>query len=629
MLLGLVISLYSVVALVFGHRRKLRELIESGERGVLAVGVLSSLASASLFYLLLTRDFSVDYVFRHTSTFQPTIYAFSAFWAGQEGSLLLWLWIMSFLGMIAVLNLQGWRQDVQTYALAVIAGIEAVFSLLLVWLSNPFAPAPHLMPEGRGMNPLLENPGMIVHPPTVFVGYAGFSIPFAYAVAALITGRLGEDWLRKVRRWALLAWTFLGVGIVIGAWWAYIELGWGGYWAWDPVENASLIPWLTATAFLHSAVVQTRRRAFKNWTVSLLLATFVLCLFATFVTRSGLIQSVHAFARSPLGYYFLALLILGAVGLTALVLARRRELQSSVEIGSALSREAAFYLVNILFSAGAVVVLFGTLFPTLSQAIVRREIQLGAPFFNRSFLPIAVGIVLLMGLCIALRWRATEARKLLAQELAPLVIAVAVPVVLFALGIREPYPLLGFALVAFVIAGTLAEFYRGIARAIRRKGSFSALLRPPYAGYIVHIGIALIAMGILGSSFYKNEVIVSLKPGESVEVGGYVLTYEDFGHETTPVKERFWALLTATRDGKPVAKLRPEKNFHWNIEQWVTEISLHSTLKEDLYVILAGMEEDGLASFQIQVTPLVIWLWIGGGFILLGGALSFLPRGRG
>jgi len=636
LVLCFVISVYSTAAFIFGLKRGYPELTESAERGIWAVGGLATVASLALVYLLLNRDFSIYYVYRYTSTFQSTLYTLSAFWAGQEGSLLLWLWLLAILSILAVLNRQGWNRAIQSYALTVLALIEAFFSFLLVWFSNPFTPSPRHFTQGMGLNPLLENPGMIIHPPVVFIGYAGFSIPFAYAVAALLTGQLREEWLRKVRRWTLFAWAFLGAGIVIGGWWAYMELGWGGYWAWDPVENSSLIPWLTATAFLHSAVVQERRRMFKNWTVLLILVTFILCLFATFVTRSGLIQSVHAFARSPLGYHFLAFLTLSVGVLGYLVLRRNKELRSPIELDSLLSREAGFYLANLLFSGGAAVVLLGTVFPTLAQAFQGKQVQLGAAFFNRTFGPIAVAIVFLMGICPTLAWGNTDSRRLLRRLAFPLSVTVVSTPVLLAAGVRETYPLLAFLLCIFVGANVLAEFYRGAKAAYRQgnpiwKASLLPLLRHrrPYGGYLIHLAIVFITLGVIGSSFYKTEVHISMHPGETVDVGGYTIKYLDSHQESTPVKERFTVSLEVRQGDKTVAHLKPEKNFHWNIEQWVTEVSLHSTLKEDLYVSLTGLEEDGLASLQILISPLVSWIWIGGGLLFVGAMIAFWPSGKG
>ncbi len=636
LVLCFVISVYSAVAFIFGFKRGYPELTGSAERGIWAVGGLATVASLALVYLLLNRDFYVYYVYQYTSTFQSTLYTFSAFWAGQEGSLLLWLWILAVLSIIAVLNRQGWNRAIQSYALTVLALIEAFFSFLLVWSSNPFAPSPKPFTQGIGLNPLLENPAMIIHPPVIFIGYASFSIPFAYAVAALLTGQLGEEWLRKVGRWTLFAWAFLGAGIVIGGWWAYMELGWGGYWAWDPVENSSLIPWLTATAFLHSAVVQERRKIFKNWTVLLILVTFILCLFATFVTRSGLIQSVHAFARSPLGYYFLDFLTLSVGVLSYLVLKRRRELRSPIKLDSLLSREAGFSLANLLFSGGAAVVLLGTIFPTLAQALQGKQVQLGAAFFNRTFGPIAVTIVSLMGICPALTWGNTGSRSLLQRLAFPLGVTVAGIPALLAVGVREAYPLLGFLLCIFVGSSVLAEFYRGAKAAYKQgnpiwKASLLPLLRHrrPYGGYLIHLAVVLIALGVIGSSFYKTEMNISIRPGETVDVGNYTIKYLDSHRESTPVKERFTVSLEVRQGDKTVAHLKPEKNFHWNIEQWVTEVSLHSTLKEDLYVSLIGLAEDGLASLQILISPLVSWIWVGSGLLFVGAMIALWPSGKG
>ena len=326
--LALAISIYTAVASILGVRRSSPKLAANVQKGIIAVAALATLASAILLYLLLARDFQVEYVYQHVSTYLPTIYVLSAFWAGQEGSLLLWLWLLTIFSALIARREESWSQELKPYALTVLALCQGFFALLLVVVSNPFATSAAISAEGIGMNPLLENFWMIIHPPVVFVGYAAYTVPFAFAIAALTTGKLGQDWIRGIRRWNLFAWLFLGMGILLGAWWAYLELGWGGYWGWDPVENSSFIPWLVGTAFLHSAMTQERRGMFKVWNIALIILTFVLCIFATFVTRSGIIQSVHAFGESVIGYYFLAFLAAILALSLALILYRRRELAS-------------------------------------------------------------------------------------------------------------------------------------------------------------------------------------------------------------------------------------------------------------------------------------------------------------
>jgi len=621
-LLTFVASLWAVLGFVIARSRGYKELSESALRAVQAAAALVTLASLSLIYLLLKRDFSVDYVFRYTSTALPPLYAFSAFWAGQEGSLLLWLWLLSILTLLASLNLGREDEAVQDYALAALAGIEAFFALVLALVSNPFAFSSRFHSEGLGLNPLLENFSMVIHPPTVFIGYAGLAIPFAYALAYLLAGKPLEDWIKKVRPWAIVAWAFLGAGIIIGGWWAYIELGWGGYWAWDPVENSSLIPWLTATAFLHSAVVAERRHYLKGWSFLLITLTFLLCLFATFVTRSGIIKSVHAFAQSPLGFYFVAFIALWAL-LTGFVAFKNRSSFASKKVESALlSRDTAFYYLNWLFFGEALVLLLGILFPTFSSTFQGQEASIDVSFYHQTFMPLAAATVLLLGLCVSLSWGTTSA-KALRRALIPAGGALLGIVVPIALGERSLFPILSWGTLGFAAAGVIQELARGVREFIRKR----RLIPRPYGGYLVHAGIVLLALGVIGSSFYKAETLVSLKPGETAEIGNYVLKYVNFQHQSLPTKERFLAQVEVYKNGRFLGQIRPEKNFHFNVEQWVSEIGLRSTPAEDLYLIFIDLDEDGTASFQIQVNPMVFWIWVGGGLMVLGAVLALWPEG--
>ncbi len=633
LVLALAISLYTAVAAILGARRKSPKLAGSAHKGVMAAAGLVTLASAILIYLLLARDFQVQYVYEHVSTYQPTIYTLAAFWAGQEGSLLLWLWLLTIFSALIARREEIWSQELKPYALAVLAFCQAFLALLLVLASNPFALLPVSPAEGFGLNPLLENFWMIIHPPVVFIGYAAYTVPFAFAIAALITGKLGKEWIRGIRRWNLFAWLFLGLGIILGAWWAYLELGWGGYWSWDPVENSSLIPWLVGTAFLHSATTQERRGIFKVWNIALAVMTFVLCIFATFVTRSGIIQSVHAFGESVIGYYFLAFLVVVLAVSFGLAFYRRRELASEMEMKSLLSREAGFFLNNLLFVGLALAVLIGTVFPTISEIVRGTQVALGASFFERVFTPLALPLVLLIGICPLLGWRQTSSRRLLRRLLYPGIVALAAAVVIFVLGTTEPFALLSFAVCAFVASSILWEFLRGTMARHRSTGedyllAFRQLIaknRRRYGGYLVHLSIVIITVGVIGSSLYQTEYQVALAEGETVTVKDYTLKHEGLWVENSPGKHRFATPLGVYRGDRRIATLVPEKNFHWNVEQWVTEVAIRTSLKEDLYVILASMAEDGSASFQILINPLVVWLWIGGGLLLLGAAVAIWP----
>ncbi len=589
--------------------------------------MLTTLASALLFYLLLSHNFQIEYVYEHTSTYLPTPYLLSAFWAGQEGSLLLWLLFLSILTLIVTIWRKREQDELRPYALAVLAFVQGLFALLLVAVSDPFAPLPFRPAEGFGLNPLLQNFWMIVHPPVVFMGYAGYTVPFAFAFAALATGHLEGRWLRRIRFWHLLAWLFLGAGILIGAWWAYLELGWGGYWSWDPVENSSLLPWLVGTAFVHSALVQERRGLFKKWNLALVTLAFVLCLFATFVTRSGIIQSVHAFGHSSLGPFFLGLILFVLAVCSTLLYRRRRELQGEGEPEDFLSRQSAFLVGNLLFCGAAAAVFLGTVYPALTELVQGVPVALDASFYRRVVGPAILAVLALLGLCPFLGWR-RSARKELGQNLLPAVaFALVVSGVLFGLD-RRASVLFPGALCAFVGGSALLKIGRGLYRS-RARPTAIWKGRRRYGAYLVHLAVALMAVGVIGEANFKIEKQLSLTPGERIELEGYNLEYESFvfADQSQPDRERYTVALNVYRNGRLAARLAPEKNFHWNIEQWVTEVSLYRTLKEDLYVVLGWLEEDGLATFQIMINPLIIWLWIGGGVLVAGAALAMWPAG--
>jgi cytochrome c-type biogenesis protein CcmF len=633
LVLTLIVSGYTVVASILGARRRSATWLESARNSAFAATVTATVAAALLLVLLMTRNYGVRYVYEHVNSYLPTAYTVSAFWAGQEGSLLLWLWLLTLITAAMILWRQAWHNAAGPYVLAAMAFSQAFLAIVLVFVSNPFEPLSGIPLEGQGLNPLLQNVWMVIHPPVVFVAYAAYTAPFALAVGGLATGQLGKDWLLSVRRWALIAWLFLGAGILMGAWWAYLELGWGGYWGWDPVENSSLIPWLVGTALLHSLMMQERRDVFRRWNLWLVTLTFVLCIFATFVTRSGIIQSVHAFGRSAIGYYFAAFMVLCLAALVGLLTWRRRALREQYEFKALLSREASLLLTNLLLLGAALVVLVGTLFPALVELVQGQQAALDVSFYERTVGPLSLVIIGLVGICPVVAWGGTSPDRLWRDLLVPAVVAVVAAIALFVLGVRRIAALGSFAVCAFVGVALLATFYRGTVNRHRRTGeviplAFIRMLlvnRRRYGAHVVHLGIVLMAVGITGSSIYQDEVQVALDPGEHIDVREYTLTYQDFVPEELPDQQKFTALVDVHRGGRRVATLRPQKAFHWNVEQWVTEVAIHSTLKEDLYLILAGFETSGLASLRILINPLVVWLWIGGGALLLGGVLAWWP----
>jgi len=631
--LALVASIYSAIAFIFGARRKHPALIHSARNSLLATCGLVSLSVAILLYALVTHDFGIEYVASYTSSDLPLIYRISALWAGNDGSLLFWGWLLSLFAAAVVLLKRDIGKELIPYASTIIMVTQAFFLILLLAVSNPFQKLPFAPAEGMGLNPLLENPGMVLHPPMLLAGYVGFTIPFAFAIAALLTRRLGDDWLIVVRRWALLAWLFLGVGNLIGAWWAYAELGWGGYWAWDPVENAGFMPWLVATAFLHSIMMQRRRGILKVWNMLLIILTFTLAIFGTFLTRSGILSSVHTFGESTLGPFFLVFIGITLFGSLGLLYYRSEELKGEAEMESLVSRESTFLLNNLLLVGAAFAIFLGTIFPVISEAVRGVKISVGPPFFNQVNGPIFLAIILLAGICTLIGWRRPSIKNLVRNFLWPLAVALILVIVLFVLGVREWYALIAFPVCGFVLATIFYEWFRGTRARHRMRTenylkSFWGLIvanRPRYGGYIVHIAVILIAIGVIGSSLYEVENEATLTPGESMTIKNYTLAYESLDYYETQSKEVVTATLSVYNHGKLIGKLIPEKYFHRSYEQPVTEVAIRTTLREDLYVILVGWEESGLATFKVLINPLVNWIWIGGGVFVLGGLIVFWP----
>ncbi len=639
LLLTLAAAMWATVSSLLGARGRRPELVASARNALFVTAGLSTLAALLLLILLINRNFEVAYVYEHVSTYLDPAYVLSAFWAGMEGSQLLWLWMLALFAALLVKGRPTWDRELRPYAMAVLAFTQAFFALLLVVFSNPFELLPVVPAEGVSLNPLLQNFWMIIHPPIIFAAYALWTIPFAYAFAALVTGKLDAVWLQGSRRWTLAAWASLGIGILVGAWWAYLELGWGGYWAWDPVENSSFIPWLVGTAFVHSAIIQARRDMYRAWNVLLVALTFALTVFATFVTRSGLIQSVHAFAESPIGWYYLGYIGLVLAVTVGLVLARRRELEGTGELGDLLSREFVFLVTNLLFLGSAAAVLLGTLWPTFTEAVRGVAASLTAENYNRFMGPLGLVLVLLIGFCPLVDWRRISAERLLRSLWVQTVVALVTAVILVLFIPLEIWAIVSFTVSAFVIATIVLQLAQGVAARMRAAGENVLVAtakavgnnRRRYGGQLIHFSILLIVIGITGSQAYQTEVQVALAVGESVEESGYRLVYRDYTYGeiqddgNTVLNE---AVVDVYRRGRQVATVRPQRNLHSNVEGAVTEVALRSNLAEDLYVVLARLEPDGLAAFQVLVNPMVLWLWIGGAVMIAGTLIAVWPSRR-
>jgi cytochrome c-type biogenesis protein CcmF len=638
LLLAFPVTAYAAVASLLGARRGLPELVASARNGVVVVAGLLTLAALALFHALLTHDFQLRYVFEHSSRAMPEVARLTSFWGGQQGSLLLWAWGLSLLSVAMV-----WRESrrqplLVPYIMAVLLGIQLFFLFILGFVSSPFERLPVAPADGRGLNPLLMDPGMRLHPPLLLTGYMSFSGPFALAIAALVTGRLGRAWLGAMRSWLLLAWTIQGCGLLMGAWWAYHVLGWGGYWGWDPVENVALIPWLTATALLHTLLVQERRGMLKTWTMALAIATFALAIFGTFVVRSGVLTSVHAFAQSPIGPYFFGFLGVVLIGATALLLYRLPQLHAEGQVDALLSRETGFLLNNLLLVGMAAAVFWGTVFPLLSEAVRGVKVAVGPPFYQQVTGPLLVALLVLMGVGPLLAWRYTSARNLLRLLAGPVAVAAAVGSALYALDIERGLALVAAAACALVVGGVALEYYRGV-RARQRAGqallpalaTLVARNRRRYGGYLVHLAMVLLAVGVLGSG-HQLEQLVTLRPGEAARVGSYTLVYDNLYGFRQPGLEGVLARLTLEGPaGERLATLEPDRRVYRNWEQQpVSGIAIHTTWPwlDDVYVVLTEADTANRATFHVFINPLVVCIWAGGWLFLLGTLVAAWPEAR-
>ncbi|MGH7807504.1 MAG: heme lyase CcmF/NrfE family subunit [Thermodesulfobacteriota bacterium] len=509
----------------------------------------------------------------------------------------------------------------------------------MAFVESPFEKLPFVAADGNGLNPILQNPDMVIHPFVLYLGYVGVTVPFAFGMGALLSGRLGDEWIRNSRKWTLLCWTFLGIGLLLGARWAYLELGWGGYWAWDPVENAAFMPWLVGTAFVHSVMIQEKKGMLKKWNMALIVLTFFLAIFGTFITRSGIISSVHSFAQSDIGPYFLGFIGFIVLFSFAMFIVRLDDLKSESHFESVLSRESAFLFNNLIFLGAAFSVFLGTIFPIVTEAIRGEKILVGPPYFNRVNVPMGLILILLMGVGPLISWRRASRQNLIRNFLYPIILGILTAMMLIVLGIREVVAVISFALCAFVSTTVFMEFYRGVrVRSGRGENYLLALFRlisrnrRRYGGYIVHVGVVLIVIGITASSVFVTQKEATLRKGETMSVGRYALRFDDLRQYTTDAKNATAAKLTVYNGGKEIGVMVPEKNiykYEGNRElNQETEVALRSTLKDDLYVILANFDSSGTASFRAMVNPMVSWIWAGGVVLLLGAIVTMWPSAK-
>ncbi|HTZ46785.1 MAG TPA: heme lyase CcmF/NrfE family subunit [Verrucomicrobiae bacterium] len=645
LLLAFVCAVYAFIGGIFAIRTRHPLLVKSTRQAGIVTCVLIFLATISLEYLLFTDNFSMAYVVQHSNRDLSTFYKFAALWAGQEGSLLFWSTLLSVYVISVLLAYRHKNGELMPYVGVILAGVQIFFLTLNNFVENPFKTLatvnasgvlePFTRMDGNGLNPLLQYPEMVIHPPNLYSGYTGFTIPFAFALAALLARYPGEKWIHLTRKWTMVAWCFQSLGILLGAHWAYAVLGWGGYWGWDPVENASLLPWLTGTAFLHSVMMQEKRGMMKVWNVWLVFSTFLLCILGTFLTRSGVVSSVHAFANSHIGPWFVGFIILTICVCLFAYVKNRDYLKTENMLDSMISRESSFLFNNLLFLVACIAVLSGTLFPVFSEWFTNNRISVGAPFFNKVMIPIGLAILFLTGVGPLLAWRKTSVDSLKRNFGWPLLIALITAIACFFLGYRDGASLLCFFLCGFVFWTIVMEFYRG-AKVISARTGMSMMMAAHelsmrntrrYGGYVVHFGMVLVFIGLAGAAF-NTETQKAMNIGESMKLGPYTLVLQNADTKAEPNYTAQRMIVEVLKGNKQIMMLYPEKRQFQGTEQAAgTMVAIYSTLREDLYVVYAGMDpEANLPVIHAFLNPLVKWIWLGGVWVVMGTLLALMPN---
>lgn len=642
LLLALICAVYAFVGGIAAILTRHPLLIKSARQAGIATCGLIFLATFSLVYLFLTDNFSVAYVVEHSNRDLSNFFKVAALWSGQEGSLLFWSFLLSIYVLSVLIAYRNKNGELMPYVGVVMAGVQIFFLTLNNFVVSPFkvlgvtgaSGVLNLVAraDGNGLNPLLQYPEMVIHPPNLYSGYTGFTIPFAFALAALLARYPGEKWIHLTRRWTMIAWCFQTLGILLGAHWAYAVLGWGGYWAWDPVENASLLPWLSGTAFLHSVMMQEKRGMMKVWNVWLVFTTFFLCILGTFLTRSGVVSSVHAFAQSSIGNWFVGFLMI-AIAVCVIAYVKNRDyLKSENQLDSIVSRESSFLFNNLVLLVACIAVLSGTLFPVFSEWFTGSKISVGTPFFNKVNIPLGLLLLFLTGVGPLLAWRKTSPESLRRNFGWPSVLAVVGAAAMYALGYRDAYSVVCFALCAFVAATIVQEFYRG-ARVVRMRSGASWVAScvdltmrntRRYGGYIVHFGMVLIFIGLAGAAFNK-DVQKEMPIGSTIHIGPYDLLLQSVDQKQEPNYTAERMIFEVLKNNKPVMMLYPEKRDFHTGQQNGTMVAIYSTLREDLYVVYAGLSPDGNTPvIHVFLNPLVKFIWFGGVVVVMGTIVALL-----
>ena len=655
LVITLLISLYGIFAAIYGERKKAPAWVDSARNAMLLAWPLLTISALSIIYLLVVGRYEVEYVAEVTSNSMPLYLRITALWGGQAGSLVFWTWLMA--AFASAVTLRKWDRDREFLPWVIVVSLVTLtfFLIMIIFFENPFArlwqvplgqpvkamfqpkgSVPFMMPDGRGLNPLLRHPGMIIHPPMLYLGFVSFVIPFAFAIASLITGRSDDRWIRLTRRWTLVAWLFLSLGLILGGRWAYDVLGWGGYWGWDPVEIAAFMPWLTGTAFLHSVMIQEKRGMLKHWNMVLIILTYALVIFGTFLTRSGVLSSVHAFAQSAIGPLFFAFIGLTFITSLTLLLNRWNELKSEAVMTSMLSREALFLLNNLLFIGILVVCFWGVIFPLISELVTGQKVTVGPPFYERATGPLFAGLLLLMGIAPLAAWRHSTAKTLGHAMWKPGLFSLLVLVVVILAGVRQMAALIGFWLSAFVTSVTLYEFWRGALARHQKSGESLPLAlwrlagrnRRRYGGYVIHLGVVLMAIGIIGIEVFQTETQGTIAQGERITLGDYSITYDSLATFDTPDGRNVSRSVVSVYKGDQfVGELHPRRDYYYESQQPMTIPGVRSTWEDDFYVLLVDWQPVSTAgaTFKIYHNPLVNWLWLGGLVFILGTLVAAWP----
>ncbi len=638
LLLAFCFAIYAVLGSLVGRWKKKPFLTVSAERAVFVVWGLVAIASSILVYALMAGDFRLAYVAAHSNKSMPFYYKFASWWGGQEGSLLFWTFLLSTYSVIVVWSSRKTFRDMMPWIIAVLMTTAAFFLLLITVPMSPFNVLTlnkgiQDMGDGQGLNPLLQYWTMVIHPPMLYLGYVGFTVPFAFAIASLITKQPGDKWIMQTRRWTLVTWLFQSTGVLLGAGWAYAVLGWGGYWGWDPVENASLLPWITATAFLHSVMMQEKKGMMKVWNMVLISATFFLCIFGTTLTRTGIVSSVHAFAQSNIGKYLVTFLAIGIAGVVYLILDRLEYLKSETHLESVVSRESSFLFNNLILLASCFAILWGTLFPVISEAVTGDKISVDRPFFERVNIPIGLFLLFLTGVGPLVAWRRSSLDSLRRAFLWPTVSGLAVIGILMGFGVRHFYALVSFGLCMFVTWTVISEFYKG-SRSISQRmnknlaaAAFELTWRNTrrYGGYIVHMGIVLMFIGFTGSAF-NQDATLEVDTGTVSHIGHYELRIADLQQGENDNYAWHKAVIQVSKDGSPIGTLEPERRLYKASKQPTSEVSIRRRINEDLYLNFAGMSNDNSkAVIQAFVFPLVSCIWMGYWVLFFGTLVCMVP----